>query len=62
MAYFSRYWVLGDALKAACVQLPIHGHKLKVAALLKAPVAVFQVLAVVKPPVTDVGWIADLTP
>lgn len=52
--------VLCDALKVSCVQLPIHSGELEVAALLEAPLAVFQGLAVVKPAVTDVSRIADL--
>lgn len=48
------------ALKVSCVQPPIHGGELEVAALLEAPLAVFQGLAVVKPAVSDVGRIADL--
>lgn len=55
-------WVLCDALKAPRVQLPIHGGELEVAALLEAPLAVFQPLAVVQPAVGDAGWIADLAP
>lgn len=52
--------VLCDALKVSCIQLPIHSSELEVAALLEAPLAVFQGLAVVKPAVTDVNRIADL--
>lgn len=62
VAYLSRDRVFGDALKAPGVQLPIHGGELEVAALLETPLAVFQPLAVVKPPVSDVGGIADLAP
>lgn len=53
--------VFCDTLKVSCVQSPIHSGELEVAALLEAPVAVFQTLAVVKPAVTDVSRIADLT-
>lgn len=60
VSYLSRDRVFCDALKAPRVQLPIHGSELEVAALLDAPLAVFQPLAVVKPPVSDIGWIADL--
>lgn len=62
VADLSRDRVLCDALKVPRVQLPIHGSELEVAALLEAPLAVFQPLAVVQPPVSDVGWIADLAP
>ncbi len=56
----SRDRVLCDALEVSSVQLPIHGGELEVAALLEAPLAVFQGLAVVKPAVADVSRIADL--
>lgn len=62
VAYLSRDRVLSDALEAARVQLPIHGGELEVAALLDAPLAALQPLAVVKPTVSDVAWIADLAP
>lgn len=58
--YLPRDGFLCDALKAPRVQLPIHGSKLEVAALLEAPVVVFQALAFVEPAVSDVSWIADL--
>ena len=62
VAYLSRDRVFRHALEAPCVQLPVHRSELEVAALLHAPLAVFQPLAVVKPPVGDVGRIADLAP
>lgn len=62
VADLSRDRVFCQALKAPRVQLPVHGSELEVAALLDAPLAVFQPLAVVKPHVSDVGWIADLAP
>lgn len=52
--------VVGDALEVARVQQPIHSCELEVAALLEAPLAAFQGLAVVKPAVVDVDWVADL--
>lgn len=52
--------VFCDALEVPGVQPPIHSGKLEVAALLEAPLVVFQGLAVVKPAITDVSRIADL--
>lgn len=52
--------VLGHALEVARVQPPVHCGELEVAALLEAPVVVFQRLAVVKPAVADVARVADL--
>lgn len=53
--------VLYNTLKVPCIQLPIHGSKLEVAALLEAPLAVFQVLAIMEPAVADVSRIANFT-
>lgn len=52
--------VLCNALKVSCVQLPVHGGELEVAALLETPLGVLQRLAIVEPAVSDVGRIADL--
>lgn len=60
MERLSRDRVLCDALKVPRVQPPVHGGELEVAALLEAPLAVFQALAVVEPAVTDVSRVADL--
>lgn len=57
---FSGGRVFRNALEVSCVQPPIHGAEFEVAALLEAPLAVLQGLAVVKPAVSDVGRIADL--
>lgn len=60
MEHISCDCVLCDALKVSCVEQPIHSSELEVAALLEAPLAAFQRLAVVKPAVMDVNRIADL--
>lgn len=60
MERFSCGRVFRNALEVSCVQPPIHGVEFEVAALLEAPLAVLQGLAVVKPAVSDVGRIADL--
>lgn len=53
--------VLCNTLKVPCIQLPVHGSKLEVAALLEAPLAVFQVVAIMEPAVADVSRIANFT-
>lgn len=58
--HISRGTICCDTLEVPCVQLPINGGELKVAALLEAPLAVFQALTVVEPAVSDVSRIADL--
>lgn len=55
-----RHRVFDDALKVSCVQSAVHGGELEVAALLEAPLVVYQGLAVVEPAVADVGRVADL--
>lgn len=56
----SRPSVHCDALEVPCVQSPVHGGELEVAAFLESPLGVFKALSVVKPAVSDVSRIAHL--
>lgn len=58
--HLSRGRVLRDAHEVPRVQAPVDGGELEVVAFLVAPLVVLQRLPVVKPPVPDVGRVADL--